>query len=278
MGVGWAAGPEGPPQSLSSVQAGRLIQGWKSWCSRAQRGPGMVGPHFKGKVWGKWKTNTVSVWLAGSYLCHSRGRSPPAGSWGLSCMGTWKKGWRSLLSLVALVRRQSRASSRLPVSLHHWSLWVKDLGCLCCTPSAQPPSSRGCVTSHSRTAPRQALCDLQGLEEQPTRSRRWLRSADSRFPVLILTLTSFFSLFWLGCSCKVVLLKKLQGENVAYVEFSFSDVLKCCVFSLCTTLEQITSSINEPVLLNTISRHHSKIKLKAERALTADYFVQILTW
>lgn len=51
------------------------------------------------------------------------------------------------------------------------SLWVKDLGFLCCTSVLSHPSSHGSVTSHSRTAPSQALCDLQGLEEQPTHSQ-----------------------------------------------------------------------------------------------------------
>lgn len=51
------------------------------------------------------------------------------------------------------------------------SLWMRDLGCLCCTSVLSRPSSHGSVTSHSRTALRQALCDLQGLEEQPTHSQ-----------------------------------------------------------------------------------------------------------
>lgn len=103
---------------------------------------------------------------------------------------------------------------------------MEDLGA-CAAPS-DTLQARLCHLPE-QDSPEPGLCDLQGLEEQPTHpqagSAVLIPSSNPDTNVL-------FSLFWLGCSCKVVLLKELRGENVAYVEFSFSEVLKCCVFCL----------------------------------------------
>lgn len=104
---------------------------------RPRRGGATLQRQSLGKMKNKYGFLQGTKFVTGSCLCHGRGRSPPAGSWGLSIQGHGRRGGEGLLSLLALVTRQSRASSQLPTSLHCQSLWMKDLGCLCCTFSLQ---------------------------------------------------------------------------------------------------------------------------------------------
>lgn len=61
---------------------------------RPRRGGATLQWQSLGKMKNKYRFLQGTKFVTGSCLCHGRGRSPPAGSWGLSYTGTWKKGWR----------------------------------------------------------------------------------------------------------------------------------------------------------------------------------------
>lgn len=49
------------------------------------------------KIKNKYRFLQGTKFVTGSCLCNGRGKSPPAGSWGVSYIGTWKKGCRRSL-------------------------------------------------------------------------------------------------------------------------------------------------------------------------------------